>query len=77
MTSPAHDGTGIDVVSALARDQSLELSPVELTAIGEAHDRLQARLASARSRTLPYCPDPVEPATALRWIERGGRSVGD
>jgi hypothetical protein len=39
------------------------------------HLRYRAELDRLRSVRLRYLPPYVEPATALAWIERGGRSA--
>jgi hypothetical protein len=52
--------------------------PVENDRLLEAlqlHARTHDALMLVRAIRFPYTPTYVEPLTALRWIENGGRSV--
>ena len=64
-----------ELLAAIADDRELVLSAAELEAAREMHIRFRVELERLRNVPLPYLPPYIEPATAIAWIERGGRSV--
>lgn len=64
-----------DYVKALAAQIAIPVSADALRAALSSHARMQDALMRVRSIPLQYSPTYVEPLTALRWIERGGRSI--
>lgn len=62
-----------DLLAAWAEDRGLVLSEEQLEAAVEMHVRFRPELDRLRSVSLDYLPPFIEPATALAWIERGGR----
>jgi hypothetical protein len=65
----------LELLAALADDRGLSFADAELRAAHAMHVRYRAELDRLRSVRLQYLPPYVEPATALAWIERGGRSL--
>ena len=73
MTEPARPT--LDLLAAMAADRRLGLEDAELQAAHEMHARYRDELDRLRAVRLQYRPPYVEPATAVAWIERGGRSA--
>ena len=65
----------IETFRALARHQGLELSDERLDQAVATHAALRPSLEALRDVELSFLEPVLEPATALRWIERGGRSA--
>jgi hypothetical protein len=63
-----------EVFAALAADRGLPLDPERLEAARAMHVRFRRELEQLRSVHLEFLPPYIEPDTALRWIENGGRS---
>lgn len=63
-----------EVFAALAADRGLLLDPERLEAARAMHVRFRRELEQLRSVRLEFLPPYIEPETALRWIENGGRS---
>lgn len=63
-----------EVFAALAADRGLRLSPERLEAARAMHVKFRDELEQLRSVHLEFLPPYIEPETALRWIENGGRS---
>jgi hypothetical protein len=63
-----------EVFAALAADRGLRLSRERLEAAREMHVRFRHELELLRSVRLEFLPPYIEPETAVRWIENGGRS---
>jgi hypothetical protein len=72
MTDPGRPA--LELLAALAEDRGLDLSDAELEAAHAMHVRYRSELDRLRAVRLQYLPPYVEPASALAWIERGGRS---
>lgn len=64
-----------EVFAAIAADRDLRLDPERLEAARAMHVRFRHELELLRSVRLEFLPPYIEPDTALRWIENGGRSV--
>jgi hypothetical protein len=69
MTTPT-----LDTIAVLAAHQGLGLPPERMEAAAATHAGLRPALLRLRALPLSYLEPVVEPATALRWIQRGGRS---
>jgi hypothetical protein len=65
----------IETLAVIASDQGVELSEQRLEVVADAQAKLRPGLLSLRNVELPFFPGAIEPSTALRWIENGGRSV--
>ena len=63
-----------ELLAALASDRNLAIEPAQLAEAAEIHAQLADAIATLRDLELEFLPPYVEPATALRWIENGGRS---
>jgi hypothetical protein len=63
-----------EVFAAIAADRGLHLTPERLEAAREMHVRFRQELELLRSVRLEFLPPYIEPETAVRWIENGGRS---
>ncbi len=61
------------IFRAIAKDRGLRVSDERLQAAVEMHAKFQHELDRLRATRLEFLPTYVEPATALRWIEKGGR----
>ena len=64
-----------ELLAALAADRGIVLTDEQLDAAHEMHVRFRHELMRLRGTKLDYLPPYIEPATALAWIERGGRSA--
>jgi hypothetical protein len=64
-----------ELLAAWADDRDLVLGEDELEPARETHAHMRAELERLRGVSLDYLPPYVEPATAVAWIERGGRSA--
>ena len=54
---------------------ALPVGPARIAKALELHTKSHDVLMRVRSIPLQYTPTYVEPLTALRWIENGGRST--
>jgi hypothetical protein len=63
-----------EVFAALAADRDLTLSAERLSVARAMHVKFRHELEQLRSVQLAFLPPYIEPQTAVRWIERGGRS---
>jgi hypothetical protein len=63
-----------DVLAAIAHDRDLRLTPEMLRAASEFLARYRHELEQLRAVDLSFLPPYIQPATALTWIENGGRS---
>jgi hypothetical protein len=63
----------IETFRALARNQGLELSEARLAQAVETHMALRPDIEALRAYPLSFLEPVLEPGTALRWIEQGGR----
>ena len=62
-----------EIFRAIAADRGLELSAESLEAALEMHAKFRPELDRLRAVRLDYVPSYIEPATALQWIQNGGR----
>ena len=58
---------------AIAEDRGIELDDQQLAAARAMHVKFRSELEKLRAVQLEYLPPYIEPATALQWIENGGR----
>jgi hypothetical protein len=63
-----------ETLSAIARDRGLTLSPERLHNARRFLATFRHELELLREVDLSFLPPYIEPQTALRWIENGGRS---
>jgi hypothetical protein len=73
MTSGPVDPTTPDALTIIAAQVGISVSAERLPVISEFLAGLIPGLDALRAVPLSFL-DPVEPGTALRWIERGGTS---
>ena len=62
------------IFAALAADRGIVLSPERLEAARAMHVRFRGELQLLRGVRLEFLPPYIEPETAVKWIENGGRS---
>ncbi len=62
-----------EIFRAIAADRGLELPEDRLEAALEMHAKFRPELDRLRAVRLEYVPSYIEPATALQWIQNGGR----
>lgn len=62
------------LLAEMAADRGLRLSPERIQAAHAMHVRFRQELELLRSVRLEFLPPYIEPQTAVRWIENGGRS---
>ncbi len=63
----------IEILQAIAADRGLDIPLDRVRLALEMHAKFRPELDRLRSVSLDYIPTYVEPATALQWIENGGR----
>jgi len=63
-----------ELLEAIADDRGIVLTDDELEAAWKMLVRFRAEVERLRMVPLSYLPPFIEPATAIAWIERGGRS---
>ena len=63
-----------EVFAALAADRGLELSAERMATARAMHVKFRHELEQLRSVRLEFLPPYIEPETAVKWIENGGRS---
>ena len=64
----------VEFLTEWATLQGLSYSPERLTYAQVEHARMRAELEALRAVPLSYVEPVIEPATALAWLENGGRS---
>jgi hypothetical protein len=64
----------IEIFEALAADRGLTISRERIEAALEMHAKFRHELDLLRSVELSPLPPYIQPETALRWIENGGRT---
>ena len=69
MTMPTEE-----LIALMAADRGLNLSADRLEAALAMHAKFRHELDLLRSVRLEFLPPYIEPQTAVRWIENGGRS---
>jgi hypothetical protein len=65
----------IEMFRAFAANQGISLSDERLAAAVANHAALRPQVDALRAVPLSFLEPVLEPGTALRWIERGGRSA--
>lgn len=65
----------IELFRALAANQGIALTDERLEAALANHVALRPQVDALRAVPLSFLEPVLEPATATRWIERGGRST--
>ena len=65
----------IEIFEALAADRGLTISRERIEAALEMHEKFRHELDLLRSVELSPLPPYIQPETALRWIESGGRTA--
>jgi hypothetical protein len=75
-TSAPVDDSTLAMVAAVAARRGLSLTAAQHHAAAVLDAWLAPRQLLMRDVTLSFL-QPIEPGTALRWIDRGGRSAGD
>jgi hypothetical protein len=73
-TRPAAE-TPVDLLAPLVPEVVLPVSIERLQAAVAQHARAHDTLMRLREIQFQYTPSYIEPLTALRWIEREGRSL--
>jgi hypothetical protein len=63
----------IEILQAIAADRGLDIPADRIQLALDMHAKFRPELDRLRRVRLPYVPTYVEPATALQWIENGGR----
>lgn len=63
-----------EVFAALAADRGLKLSDERMATARAMHVKFRHELELLRSVFLEFLPPYIEPETAVKWIENGGRS---
>ena len=63
-----------ELMEAIATERDLKLSAEQLAETRDFLIRYHAELDALRAVALEFLPPYIEPQTALRWIENGGRS---
>lgn len=64
----------MELMEAIAADRDLKLSAEQLAEARDFLVRYWGELNHLRAVELEFLPPHIEPQTALRWIENGGRS---
>ena len=70
---PTRTRPTIETFRAFAADRGLDIEPERLVAALEMHVKFRDELDRLRAVPLEFLPPYIEPATAVRWIENGGR----
>lgn len=63
----------IDTLRAIAADRGLAISDERLEPAVAMHAKFRPELERLRAVRLDFVPSYIEPATALQWIQNGGR----
>ena len=64
----------LETLTAIAQDRGLELDRERLELALEMHVKFRHELDQLRAVYLSPLPPYIQPETAQRWIENGGRS---
>jgi hypothetical protein len=63
----------VEIFEAIAADRGLQLDRERINTALEMHAKFRPELDLLRSVELSPLPPYIQPETALRWIENGGR----
>jgi hypothetical protein len=73
MSEAVGERPSMAMLRAIAEDRGLELDDQQLAVARAMHVKFRGELEKLRAVRLEYLPPYIEPATALQWIENGGR----
>jgi hypothetical protein len=73
MTRAVKTEPTMEILEAIAADRGLDLDRERIEAALEMHAKFRHELDLLRSVDLSPLPPYIQPETALRWIENGGR----
>lgn len=63
----------INTLRAIAADRGLAIPQERLEPAVTMHAKFRSELERLRAVRLDFVPSYIEPATALQWIQNGGR----
>jgi hypothetical protein len=66
-----------DLLEAMLEDRGISLPSERVAAAAATREKLRHEFDRLRSVELAFLPPYLEPATALRWIERYGSAEED
>jgi hypothetical protein len=64
----------VETLTVLAMDRDLEIPRERIETAAGWHRAMRPKVQMLRAVRLSYLPPAIEPATALAWLKRGGRS---
>lgn len=64
----------LHLIELLAADRNLAMDTTQLETAWKVHVNHRGELEHLRTVELDYIPTYIEPATAMQWIENGGRA---
>lgn len=64
----------VETMAVIAMDRELEIAREYIEVAAKGHRGMRPKLQMLRALRLQYLPPFIEPATALAWIRRGGRT---
>jgi len=73
MTRSMNTEPTTEMFEAIAADRGLQLDRERIEAALEMHSKFRHELDTLRSVDLSPLPPYIQPETALRWIENGGK----
>jgi len=74
MPEPRTTKPTVEILEKIAEDRGLELERDRIEAALEMHAKFRHELDQLRAVHLSPLPPYIQPETAQRWIENGGRS---
>ena len=74
MPEPRPTKPTLEILAAIAEDRGLDLDDERLEPALEMHAKFRHELDQLRAVYLSPLPPYIQPETAQRWIENGGRS---
>jgi hypothetical protein len=73
MSEAVGERPSMAALRAIAEDRGIELDDQQLAVARAMHVKFRGELEKLRAVRLEYLPPYIEPATAVQWIENGGR----
>jgi hypothetical protein len=73
MTEESSERPALETLRMIAKDRGIAISEDRLEAARQMHSKFRPELDRLRQVELEFLPPYIEPATALQWIENGGR----